>query len=136
MAPCIAQRCRYMTWNWWASFASGSQAEASSIARTHTVCSMPSSRVRPRISGHWPQMSYGNFSETFLATSSENSQTWHTSRFCGDRHCLQIAAASFKSGGGGGNKASKLGTFDTFLHVELLLQFSWVAVWTGLELDV
>ena len=38
--------------------------------------------------------------------------------------------------GGGGNKASKLGTFDTFLHVELLLQFSWVAVWTGLELDV
>ena len=46
-----------MTWNWWASFASGSQAEASSIARTHTVCSMPSSRVRPRISGHWPQAS-------------------------------------------------------------------------------
>ena len=37
---------------------------------------------------------------------------------------------------GGGNKASKLGTFDTFLHVELLPQFSWVAVWTGLELDV
>ena len=62
-------------------------------------------------------MSYGNFSETFLATSSENSQTWHTSRFCGDRHCLQIAAASVKSGGGG-NKASKLGTFDTFLHVK------------------
>ena len=63
-------------------------------------------------------MSYGNFSETFLATSSENSQTWHTSRFCGDRYCLQIGAASVNSGRGGGNKGSKLGSFHTFHHVK------------------
>ena len=119
MAPCIAQRCRYMTWNWWASFASGSQAEASSIARTHTVFSMPSSRVRPRISGHWPQASLC-LMVTFL------KHFWRPLQKIlklGIRVGFVETGIVFKlqrpvSNPGGGNKASKLGTFDTFLHVK------------------
>lgn len=44
-------------------------------------------------------MSYGNFSETFLATLSENSQMLHASIFHGETCCVQIVASMVKSGG-------------------------------------
>lgn len=43
-------------------------------------------------------MSYGNFSETFLATFSENSQILHARFFYGKTCCVAIVASRVKSG--------------------------------------